>query len=678
VPRDLRLDLLRGFCIVVMTVDHVGGESSWFYAITGANRQIVSAAEVFVLLSGFVMGMVHRGVVQRRGIGAMLGKVIRRSLVLYGVTVLLTIAFAAASVTLGVPWAQRAAPSASPEDFVFAVLTFQRTYSLADILVLYTLLALVAGPALWLAARGYTLVVIVLTWTFWIAYQLSPERVPRAWDIADGGFPLAAWQVLFCTGLVLGFHRDRLAPYFHPTRLVGFAVAAAAALTALYVTTPLWVADQVAAAPVAYQLLFDKYNVRVGRVFAVLIFVALAYAALTMAWSALRPRVGWLLLTLGRRPLLAFGVQMFAVALMCSQLMAPLRLDHANELFQGAAVAIVWLACLGQPRPVTRALTELMGAARRTFAAAAQASVVVLAPVMAIVLVVALTEGSIPLGPGHAGTPQTETASTAVASLQYGRVEERSFHSEALARTMPLMAYLPPTYDADAPALFPVLYMLHGEGGSSHDWVDYGLLETADLLIGSGVIPPLLVILAHSDQGEWLDPVGDPLSGMNSERWGSYVARDVVTQVDQWYRTVASPEGRAIGGVSSGGYGAMLLPLTFENVWSALGAHSPSPRALGGASLDRGEREESAADAATAISSKAALAAQYRWWIDASDVDPHRDAATTLHDSLTALGIAHEWRVYPGSRSADDWSVRTVDYLTYYANALCGATLACR
>jgi OpgC protein len=50
--RDLRIDLLRGFCVFVMIVDHVGGESSWLYVLTGGNRFMVSAAEGFVLLSG--------------------------------------------------------------------------------------------------------------------------------------------------------------------------------------------------------------------------------------------------------------------------------------------------------------------------------------------------------------------------------------------------------------------------------------------------------------------------------------------------------------------------------------------------------------------------------------------------------------------------------------------------
>src|SRR5438874_1921460 len=56
--RDARLDLLRGFAVFAMVVDHFGGKS-WLTLLTGGNEFLVSAAEGFVFLSGFVMGMVY-------------------------------------------------------------------------------------------------------------------------------------------------------------------------------------------------------------------------------------------------------------------------------------------------------------------------------------------------------------------------------------------------------------------------------------------------------------------------------------------------------------------------------------------------------------------------------------------------------------------------------------------
>src|SRR6185503_17918450 len=92
--RDLRIDLLRGFCVFVMIVDHVGGESSWLYLVTGGNHFFVSAAEGFVLLSGISMGMVHSSTIRRDGVRVMLGKVASRARFLYALTVALTLSFA--------------------------------------------------------------------------------------------------------------------------------------------------------------------------------------------------------------------------------------------------------------------------------------------------------------------------------------------------------------------------------------------------------------------------------------------------------------------------------------------------------------------------------------------------------------------------------------------------------
>src|SRR5713226_7817650 len=90
--RDLRVDLLRGFCIFAMVVDHFGGDS-WLYAITGGNRFYVSAAEGFIFISGFVMGQAYRTKRDRAGLSAAMTEALRRARTLYVATVVLTLIF---------------------------------------------------------------------------------------------------------------------------------------------------------------------------------------------------------------------------------------------------------------------------------------------------------------------------------------------------------------------------------------------------------------------------------------------------------------------------------------------------------------------------------------------------------------------------------------------------------
>ena len=102
--RDLRLDLLRGFAVIAMVADHIGGERSWLYAITGGDAFFVSAAEVFVFISGLLMGIIYAGVVARQGLGAALMKSLQRAWTLYLMTVSLTLTFMVLSTQVGLGW----------------------------------------------------------------------------------------------------------------------------------------------------------------------------------------------------------------------------------------------------------------------------------------------------------------------------------------------------------------------------------------------------------------------------------------------------------------------------------------------------------------------------------------------------------------------------------------------
>ncbi len=77
------------------------------------------------------------------------------------------------------------------------------------------------------------------------------------------------------------------------------------------------------------------------------------------------------------------------------------------------------------------------------------------------------------------------------------RIEERTFYSRALSRSMPYFIYLPPGYDANSDR-YPVVYLLHGLGGSNHEWMGYGALAAADELIKSGQIAPMLIVLPEA------------------------------------------------------------------------------------------------------------------------------------------------------------------------------------
>jgi enterochelin esterase-like enzyme len=134
------------------------------------------------------------------------------------------------------------------------------------------------------------------------------------------------------------------------------------------------------------------------------------------------------------------------------------------------------------------------------------------------------------------------------------------------------LVYLPTSYGdaATQDRRYPTLYLLHGSPGSEYDWIKGGkAVQSADTLIGHGEIPELIMVF----------PDGNGRSGETSE-WGNsfdqkqlmenFVALDLVSFIDQKYRTIPAPGYRAIGGFSMGGFGAMNIAVHHPGIFGSV------------------------------------------------------------------------------------------------------------
>jgi hypothetical protein len=367
--RDLRLDFLRGFAVIAMVADHIGGEHSWLYAITGGDAFFVSAAEVFVFISGLLMGIIYAGVIARQGLGTALMKSLQRAWTLYFLTVTLTLTFMALSAQLGLGWGSGVSDTTWPE-FIVSVLTLHRTFYLTDILLLYTLLVLVAVPVLVLLVHTQTVYVLAGSWGLWMLWQLVPQHAQFPWSIIDNSiFNFPAWQALFVTAMVIGYHRQRFARYLARVSepvVLGISGAFVAAVIALYLmflqpssTTHAMLVDQ----------LFGKADLRIGRLLVFTGFFIFAMALVTLAWVPIRRVFGWLLLPLGQDALSAYILHLFAVALAVKvkplvfgtsiatatdNTLFQIATPTDNTLFQMAGIALIWTAIILRPIALTQ------------------------------------------------------------------------------------------------------------------------------------------------------------------------------------------------------------------------------------------------------------------------------------------------------------------------------------
>ena len=341
-----------------MVVDHFGGES-WLYAITGGNRFYVSAAEGFIFISGFVMGQAYRSKRDRAGLPAAMTEALRRARTLYIATVALTLVFSCLYLYTDIAlWTGRdfGLGIDSPFEIFVAAMTLHYTYHGTDILAMYTLLLLVAPLILLLLSVGEWYWVLGVSWLWWLIYHFYTEEASIPWYIRHGeNFPVAAWQVLFVTGHVLGFYRDALGErlrQFRRLRVVGVALGVAVTLALISLA---WGAESGVQFgffdidPNVLNESFFKVPLRPWRLVALLSVAIVAYTTATYLWVPLRRIVGWLMLPLGQAALYSYIVHFFLILLVynLAPSIALLPWGQSEAVFtpvlQIAVVMLLWV-----------------------------------------------------------------------------------------------------------------------------------------------------------------------------------------------------------------------------------------------------------------------------------------------------------------------------------------------
>ena len=136
--------------------------------------------------------------------------------------------------------------------------------------------------------------------------------------------------------------------------------------------------------------------------------------------------------------------------------------------------------------------------------------------------------------------------------------------------------WLPPSYAQATDRRYPVIYWLAGYAGtgemlfSGNPWQP-GLGERLDRLVGGGAMGEAIVVapdcFTRWGGAQYLD---SPALG----NYETHLAREVVPAIDARYRTVATREARAIGGKSSGGFGALVQAMRHPELFAAVASHA--------------------------------------------------------------------------------------------------------
>jgi enterochelin esterase-like enzyme len=144
----------------------------------------------------------------------------------------------------------------------------------------------------------------------------------------------------------------------------------------------------------------------------------------------------------------------------------------------------------------------------------------------------------------------------------------------------PLYVYRPPGVaagtDGSTSGPLPAVYVIQGFTGQLDMWLgrsafEATLVERLDAMFASGECPPAIVVLVDA----WTSRGGSQfLNSGSTGRYLDYLCDEVVPFVDRRYPTRADRDHRGLSGKSSGGYGAMVVPMLRPDVFGALASHA--------------------------------------------------------------------------------------------------------
>lgn len=259
------------------------------------------------------------------------------------------------------------------------------------------------------------------------------------------------------------------------------------------------------------------------------------------------------------------------------------------------------------------------------------------------------------------------------ASSSTARTTVGAFYSDALDTRLHFLVRLPAGYETGT-RYYPVVYFLHGlpAGPSSYKslaWVGQAL----DRATGKAI----LVIPQGTRRTN-----GDPeyLELGPGHNWATALADELPAYIDTHFRAISSRAGRALIGVSAGGYGASNLglhhPQTFAVVESWSGYFEPTDP-TGTKVLDLGSQAASVGARVHAL--VRTLAKQFHrdptyfaFYVGHEDARFARDNRE-LNAELTRAGVPHVFAVYPGGHSTALWKAHADAWLSMALNHLAPA-----
>jgi enterochelin esterase-like enzyme len=261
------------------------------------------------------------------------------------------------------------------------------------------------------------------------------------------------------------------------------------------------------------------------------------------------------------------------------------------------------------------------------------------------------------------------------------------FFSKTVNDTIKYSVFLPPDYYT-APDSFPVFYLLHGLGGDENSWIrDFSVDRIVDSLILTGGIPPVIIVMPDGKKTYYINDY------RNAFPYETVFISEFIPFIDSTYKTKDSKPFRAIGGLSMGGFGALINASRHPECFSAAVALSAAVRTD---SMIINEEEEKYNSVfrpvfGDSIRQTKKVTEHWKennslyltvrqpdtlksvsWYIDCGLNDYLLPGNEALHDLYVRYGIPHEYHVRPGIHDRLYWEKSLVPALLFTGKILHG------
>lgn len=285
---------------------------------------------------------------------------------------------------------------------------------------------------------------------------------------------------------------------------------------------------------------------------------------------------------------------------------------------------------------------------------------------------------ALPFQPGNKSGAQSPQGVPAA------RVETVDFESKLVGSKLPYIVVLPPGYDdaSSRSVRYPVIYLLHGFGGNPRNWLGFDLIKHA-------ARHRMIFVALEGRNSFYSDSATVP-----NEKFESYIMRELVPDVDRRFRTTPRREGRAVVGLSMGGYGALKLGLKYPSEFALAASMSGAVRSASyqrESDITQSFREVlvrifGAADGKTKIENdllrlvrefpterRAELPFIY---LDCGTEDFLFESNRAFANLLTEAKIKHEYRELPGSHTGKYWAQQLPEIIEVAARVVSVPTAA--